>query len=175
MACKIEKDWTTNSGLRAVVLIVLRDDGTRRHRCGYVGLPVGHPLHGVEYGDQADCLTRDLVDAAKIGKKSPILAFTAGCGSDADGLVRRSPDVAFDVHGGLTYSGGSNDYPAINDGLWWFGFDCAHCDDGEIDYDDRFGFPPRGGVIRSLEYVTEECESLAEQIVTVFKESPCNS
>jgi len=40
----IEKDWITNNGLRAVVLILL-ENGRRLHRCGYVGVPEDHPLY----------------------------------------------------------------------------------------------------------------------------------
>ena len=37
-----------------------------------------------------------------------------------------------DVHGGITYSEGNNNYPVItNDKLWWFGFDLAHYMDGK--------------------------------------------
>lgn len=36
----------------------------------------------------------------------------------------------FYCHGGLTYSGGgeNSSYPISSD-LWWFGFDCSHCED----------------------------------------------
>ena len=39
------------------------------------------------------------------------------------------------VHGGLTYSentGSTDSYP-ISSTDWFFGFDCAHCDDGIIE------------------------------------------
>ena len=48
------------------------------------------------------------------------------------------------------------------DDLWFFGFDCAHCDD----------FIPKmggmnlmsGSVYRDMEYVKEEVKSLADQL-----------
>lgn len=42
----IEQDWVTKSGLRAVV--IMQPMG---FRCGYVGVPPGHYLHGVGYDD----------------------------------------------------------------------------------------------------------------------------
>lgn len=44
----IEKNWITEAGLRAVVIAT--DMG---HRCGYVAVPVGHKLYGVDY-DETD-------------------------------------------------------------------------------------------------------------------------
>lgn len=72
-------------------------------------------------------------------------------------------DVAADVHGGLTYAGGNDKYPVEDPGLWWLGFDCAHYGDVEIEPDPRFHFG-REGIVRSLEYVQAECESLAAQL-----------
>lgn len=162
MAHDVEKDWVTKAGLRAVI-IICKSGERKTHRCGYVAVPVGHPLHSVGYSEQADCITEDMTQVP-LGKKSAILALTCTVGSDGDDKVRRSPDVAFDVHGGLTYAGGGKGYPADGDG-WWFGFDCAHCDDGDIEPDSNRSWA-REGVARSLEYVEAECESLAEQIIT---------
>jgi len=131
MAHTVEKTWITAAGLNAVVLMV--DGG--RHRCGYVAVPEGHPLHGVGYGSIED-------------------------------------DI--DVHGGITFAGGRNGYPAEGDGLWWFGYDCAHAGDAPgpqyvemmrsqypnmsyMCYDDD-------GVHRDLAYCEVECERLAAQL-----------
>ena len=43
---KTEKEWTTRAGLKAVV--IAHDMG---HRCGYVGVPEGHPMYGKHYDD----------------------------------------------------------------------------------------------------------------------------
>lgn len=92
----------------------------------------------------------------------------------------------FDVHGGLTYSGGgkNSDYPIKSD-LWWFGFDCAHggdrADDKRVmelfpdtaelhkeymriseEVDERYGF--KVNAVRSEGYVVNECKRLARQI-----------
>jgi len=168
---EVEQDWTTEAGLRAVVLVVLREDpgGTERrsYRCGYVAVPKGHPLFGVAYNEQADCITREMVDSAPVGKKSSVLVFTCTCHSDGDDLIRRSPDLALDVHGGLTYSSATKgDYPAPAEDVWWFGFDCHHCDDAEIEPGPH-SFSMEAQTVRSLEYVADECESLAAQLQAI--------
>lgn len=65
-----------------------------------------------------------------------------------------SPEMIFEVHGGLTFSG--NDHPEATDG-WWFGFDCGHAGDAT----------PIGlgeGKQWSTDEVAAECESLAQQL-----------
>jgi hypothetical protein len=125
---KVEKDWTTQAGLRAVV--VVQDHG---NRCGYVAVPEGHAMHGKDY---------DEVDVT--------------------------------VHGGLTFADGTDTYPVAAEGLWWFGYDCAHYgdardpelmspkyremyDEGLLNFFDE-------GTVRSLDYCIGECESLATQL-----------
>ena len=156
----------TASGLRAVCLVVnLR--GRRRHRCGYVEVPPGHPLHGVGYRESTDVIPRSAIDSATLGTKSPMLLLTGAVDALDGEDVRRSPDIAFDAHGGLTYSGsGQEDYPVKSDG-WWFGFDCSHYLDSPIDPDPLW---PSDGVVRSEEYVVSECERLAQQITEMFSE-----
>jgi hypothetical protein len=46
MTFKIEKDWTTEAGLRAVVLATVMG-----HRCGYVGVPESNAYFGKDYND----------------------------------------------------------------------------------------------------------------------------
>jgi hypothetical protein len=165
MSHEVEKDWITKAGLRAVVLVIGYHAERKSHRCGYVEIPEGHRLHGVSYGTPMLDIPKKAAEGATLGNKSPILAFTAGCGALDGETVRRSPDVVFDCHGGLTYSGGKDGYPVAESQGWWFGFDCNHCDDGQIDPDPRWG---RYGVVRELPYVEAECERLAEQIVAMF-------
>ena len=114
-----EKEWTTEAGLKATVIAT-----PMGHRCGYVGVPAGHPMYGKHYDE-----------------------------------------VEVDVHGGLTYS-------ELDDGLWTFGYDCAHWDDAKDpalmsdEYKKVFGEAARwgGSVIRTLEFCVAECESLAKQL-----------
>lgn len=160
----VEKDWITEAGLRAVCLII-DYNGRQSHRCGYVGIDKDHPLYGIDYSEQSERITQEMVNNLTIGKRGVIIALTASCNSEDDESIRRSPDILFDVHGGLTYSGGSATYPVESD-LWWFGFDCNHCDDGNIETDLQWNFDR--GPIRTLEYVTDECESLSRQLAQLI-------
>lgn len=47
---RVEKDWVTVSGLRAVVGVVVMD-GHDSHRCGYVAVGRDHPLYGEDYNN----------------------------------------------------------------------------------------------------------------------------
>lgn len=157
----IEKDWITESGLRAVAVIVRNS-----HRCGYVGVGGGHPLYGVGYDDPCELLS-PLPLEEPLGKRSSLTVFFYNPEESP------SPMVFFDVHGSLTYSGNrTGKYPVPSD-LWWFGFDCAHAGDAYLPeyYEElnRLGgsyvfAPHESEVVRSLDYVEEECESLAEQL-----------
>ena len=122
------------------------------HRCGYVEVPMGHPLHGVGYHDSCPVLAEAYEKARNgpIGKRSYLTVFFHTPGTP-------SADIVFNVHGGLTFSSRDRDsrYPIPTDG-WWFGFDCAHLD-------DKTKYSPAGEE-RSMQYVIGECESLAKQI-----------
>lgn len=148
---EVEKDWTTASGLRAVVLMT--DLG---HRCGYVGVPAGHSLHGVGYSQNTEALPRPS-DDTEIGKRGVMSLLYA-----KDRM--QSPEIVFDVHGSLTYAGGSEDYPVPSDGLWWFGYDCGHAGDAPAPGSRMTAYA--GDVHRTLDYCERECESLAQQIVS---------
>ena len=97
--------------------------------CGYVAVNNTHPLYKKPYNEETSALG-DL-----------------------------SPEIAFDVHGGLTFSGEFKEYLAPNvANLWWFGFHCAHGNDTT-----KYRYNPNG-VFRDATYVEQECESLAQQI-----------
>lgn len=145
------------------------------HRCGYVGIPKTHPLFGKDYGDYLEIKKRDITDREVSG----ILPLF---GAYLDDDERIKIEAYFQCHGGITYSGGGKDseYPIKSD-LWWFGFDCAHAGDGkdlQLAFEkfpqyreiiersmecDRM-FPIYGDVVRSQEYVANECKKLAEQL-----------
>lgn len=106
------------------------------HRCGYVAVPKGHPLYELSYSH-----------------------------SELDDIV---------VHGGLTYSGPS-DYPVQDPDLWWFGFDCAHSGDKKdpsiMDKEHKklylagyYLVHESFATIKTTDYCTRECESLAKQL-----------
>lgn len=100
----IEKDWTTESGLRAVVVW----NDKMGFRCGYVQVPQNHPLHAVEYMQKTEALPRD---------------------ADGD---RIAPEIHFDVHGCITYSDDHCPTMEPEEGEWWFGFDCGHVGDATM-------------------------------------------
>lgn len=143
----VEKDWTTKAGYRAVALFV-----GESHRCGYVRVGKDHPLHGVEYGEKSPALKSISEDEA-IGKRGviPLMMAAMDKGSMA------TPGVLFDVHGSITFS--NSDLLDEGDDGWWFGFDCNHLGDKSLIMPEFFE-----GVHRSLEYVVDECESLARQL-----------
>jgi hypothetical protein len=64
-----------------------------------------------------------------------------------------------EVHGGLTFAGYWEDQA---DGLWYVGFDCGHAWD--MDYDPALGYTSRPRLNKSMSYVEEETERLAEQM-----------
>ena len=162
MSYKVEKDWKYKD-LRCVVIMT-----GAGHRCGYVGVTIEHPLFAVSYRDELpkELQTRwEEVKNGAIGKRSIIDLLCLDSGHPRIGIL-------FDVHGGITYSGGGllSDYP-IQSNLWWFGYDCAHYGDAaDIDQIESEALRKlklqysTGGVVRSLDYCVAECESLAEQL-----------
>lgn len=70
------------------------------------------------------------------------------------GLNYLDIEIPLNVHGGITWSDLENDN-------WIFGFDCAHYNDMVF----TENFIPRGsGEYKDMDYVTKECEQLAEQL-----------
>lgn len=158
----IEKDWTTKSGLRAVVLMT--DMG---HRCGYVGIGTDHPLFRVKYDEQHRLLKMNMERTTD--KMSPVQVMCAAAKSEDE---LNTPEYVFEVHGGITFSSdGSGEYPVASN-LWWYGYDCAHA--GDLPTPDSFmgrtyantGLD-RDGVHRTLDFCIDECESLATQLAEV--------
>jgi len=131
--------------------------------CGYVGVPRGHPLYGCKYSEPSAALAKRLSERLSEPIGNLGLGQMIACLSENGPTP--TPEMAFDVHGGITYS--ENHKP--KDGqtnLWWFGFDCAHSGD----------YTPGGGIYfeqrpyetyRDIEYVRAQCEHLAEQLAAV--------
>ena len=78
-------------------------------------------------------------------------------------------DLDVDVHGGLTYARDEED------GLRWYGYDCAHLGDArDINLMDErhrelfakypFDFNDGSDTVKSLDYCIIECENLATQL-----------
>lgn len=170
----IEREFE-HAGYKCIVIF-----GAIGHRCGYVGIPKNHPLYGKDYSDYLEIKKSDVGDREVSG----IFPLLGAC-MDEDERIRI--EAYFQCHGGITYAGGGehSDYPIESD-LWWFGFDCGHAGDkSDLDYAIQ-KFPghikeyqlrkiveskyPIDDVIRTEEYVADECKNLAEQLKE-FEES----
>ena len=108
--------------------------------CGYVGLPPGHPLHGVDY---------DVVDVDVHGG----LTFAASCDDEApeDGGICHVP------------------FPGRPVDVWWLGFDCGHAWDLQPAMEERsrrLGYHSRlsDEVYRDWSYVADQVRDLALQL-----------
>lgn len=157
MSYEVEADWTTSAGLRAVVIMT-----NMGHRCGYVGVTSAHPLHGVAYNEKSRALTMNMGRSTE--KMSPIQVLCAA-GREPDEL--NTPEYVFEVHGGLTYSGGKGKYPIESD-LWWFGYDCGHSGDAPAPGSLMAAYYKNDcSIHRTLDYCKAECESLSKQIANV--------
>lgn len=166
---KVEKDFE-HKGLRCVITF-----GDLGHRCGYVGIPKTHILYGKEYDEYLEIKKED-IKGREVSCVFPLL------GTIIDENDRIRVKAYFNCHGGITYSGGGekSTYPIESD-LWWFGFDCAHCDDGK-DLDLAIEYFPEiserllktrqiddmsstyGNHLWTQEEVEKECKLLAEQL-----------
>lgn len=160
----VEKVWKTEAGLKAAVIFT-----RQKFRCGYVGVPKEHPLFELHYDSNSPYLA-ELTGDEEIGSRGLLSVI---CGQQR----MQSPVMVFDVHGSLTFSDfwkpegeESKELKELDDGLWYFGFDCAHAGDGQAPDLDEHGDIVHSkwqwtNPVRSLEYVTQQCESLAAQIV----------
>lgn len=108
--------------------------------CGYVGVPEGHRLYGLDFSR---------LDVDVHGG----LTFAGGCVTeDREHGICHVPDEGEPDH------------------VWWLGFDCAHAFDvspGLQAHLSRLRAVPGGmlgDVYRDLAYVREQCRGLAEQI-----------
>ena len=112
--------------------------------CGYVAVSEGHPWYGADYWAD-EHLDKDIVEIV-------------------------------DVHGGVTYAGATQGKDSVLpnvqqlslspsdekcEGLWWFGFDCAHYGDTSPAYDWSFGGEY---TYRTLDFVKAEITKLARQV-----------
>lgn len=118
--------------------------------CGYVGLPPGHPSHGVPYQKLED--TIDVHGG---------LTFSGSCQENAP-----------EGHGICHIP-----EPGRPDDVWWLGFDTAHAFDlrpQELHMAATItNWPTKPPMLeaeetyRTFEYVKSECENLARQLAAV--------
>lgn len=126
--------------------------------CGYVGVGAQHPLHSKDYSDPH--------------------CFPCGDHCSDDWHSNCRPESNFEVHGGLTFSGGCGHHENPGKGIchvpgegepddiWWFGFDCAHY--GDYAPSNRISSLARDGVYRDFAYVQAEVTALAKQVAAVL-------
>jgi hypothetical protein len=146
--------WVTLAGLPG---LIRRNPGGAL--CGYVAVPESHPLHGIGYSEEVECLGGQLKTRMQqpVGEHPSFAILLAGA---FGGELGKSPDVVFVVHGGLTFAGRRrNEEPES----WWFGFDCSHYGD----YSPAYDKDDNTGEYRDIEYVRAEVESLAAQLAAV--------
>jgi len=136
--------------------------------CGYVGLSEGHRLYGRKYNDRiAMDDASELVSDIETNGAIPM--FIEALRHNAYGSDGRVPiDLTIRVHGSVTFTDFWEDR---EDGLWYWGFDCGHYDDLQpglmASIENAIGHSSglRGyGTYRTIEYVQNECRSLARQL-----------
>ncbi|MDR8873578.1 hypothetical protein [Burkholderia multivorans] len=126
------------------------------HLCGYVGVPESHPWFGKDYNADVPATRAQLDREVDIDKIRVINLLCANAPTEeATSIV-----LLIDVHGGLTYS--SSGVDAL-DGLWVFGFDCAHAGDLCPVSAEKYG-DSGYETYRDFAYVKRETESLALQL-----------
>lgn len=127
--------------------------------CGYVGVPPGHPFHGVGYHE---------------------CALSQRCG---ESFCPHSPGYRMDVHGDLTFSSFCHEgagldaichvpLPGREPHVFWLGFDCSHHmdlapHDARDAAEERYGWSRElvdGRAYRDFGYVRDQCARLAQQL-----------
>jgi len=144
--------------------------------CGYVGVPPGHPLFGLSYGDKLPLQPGDL-ERLSIEKSGAIPLFLAMLSGEHErGTIEVG--MALQVHGGVTWAREHCPMEGVPGGRWWFGFDCGHAGDlapgihallRRIEIDEGrtkspLSDPGTDDVYRTLAFVRAECIALARQL-----------
>jgi hypothetical protein len=145
---------------------VLRRGGTEAW-CGYVGVPVTHPLHGIHY-NQPSLKLRSMLEQRlrePIGQ-SPSLGVMCAVAFGVE--LKASPEIVFRVHGGITWSDNRHGHGDPGN-LWWFGFDCSHHGDLSPTLAAK-GFVAPTDEYRSMDFAKHEAERLAEQLAAIASE-----
>jgi hypothetical protein len=109
----------------------------------------------------------------RAGLKAVVIAHDMGHHCGYVGVTKDHPwhgkdcnEANLDVHGGVTYAG-------ARDGLWWFGYDCAHLGDAadpDLMSDEYKNvlwsrvLTIGGETIKTLDFCVNECESMATQL-----------
>lgn len=119
--------------------------------CGYVGVPPGHPWHGLNAGEYGDGVDLDVHGG---------VTFVGRCMQDERPPRERVCHVP---------------QPGESGDVWWFGFDCHHFTDyaplfaarERRIFGDRTHVFNDGTTYRTAEYVRAEVERLGVQLAGV--------
>lgn len=75
-----------------------------------------------------------------------------------------------DVHGGITYSAFSDNYPIKNIDIYWLGFDCHHsCDISLLDIAKNRHLHRPEATFKDMSYCEAQCEKLSQQLYELLK------
>ena len=118
--------------------------------CGYVGIPAGHPLHGLDHDD-------DRLEGVEVHGG---LTYADGCQEDDRPIEERICHIPG---------------PGEPDNVWWFGFDCGHSMDLSPALEARtrqlglsmpeYSMPEwMQSHYRTFGYVRDECTTLAKAL-----------
>ncbi len=165
-----KKQWLDEATGLPCLIVRQREAG---HLCGYVGVPKSHPLHG-KPERQLIAVTDAMRDVEYDQQTTSIFALLGQAVRGDDQTI--SLDCLCQCHGGLTFAASCqpSEDESIGichvaetpeeDGVWWFGFDCAHCDDLSYFTKPELSRISREGIYRDFEYVAADCASLARQL-----------
>lgn len=163
---KIEKQWVE---FNYPCVITINDQ--LGFRCGYVGVPVGHILHGFGYDNIKYPTKKEILKTGWSDKVKVFAISNPEYGLDIGRII--------DIHGGLTFNGPIG--IDIEDKHYWrqhwfFGYDCGHHND-KLDISLLSKDLPKEamafmvnryktdrGTVRTHKYCVEQCKSLARQL-----------
>lgn len=95
MAFRIEKDWITQAGLRAVVVVVQRQDLSDRHRCGYVGVDKDSKFFNTHYDEMDIDCHGGLTFSSEVKENYPVKSelhwFGFDCAHFGDAEITEDP------------------------------------------------------------------------------------
>jgi hypothetical protein len=152
------EEWT----YKGLLCLAVRHS-TLLHWCAYVGVPKSNPLHGIQYSDRIESL-RAMWEKRKeqpIGEHpSMAVMLQLLCGEHFNDPTM---DKIVDVHGGITFA--SPHFASSDPSLWFFGFDCGHCNDVSP-YMQKYEHM-RGSSYRTIQYVKQQTEHMADQIIAI--------
>ena len=130
--------------------------------CGYVGVGKDHPLHGAGYSDNVNVPQEEF--ERPIGNIGSVVTLISAVNADQE-TGTMPLNCVIKAHWGLNYASEcvGRICHAGGEKVWWFGFDCGHCDD--VTPSSLKRYPSfHGQVYRDVAYVKAEVELVAGQL-----------